>query len=89
MSQINQSINHYIIPLEGALKAIAELEPGHSPDSWLLSLKLLYDGEPSGQTSFNLHGYSEPEAKELVQNIYRHEYIMREIDDLLFGDSDT
>lgn len=79
---------HLIRHLEGKLQAVMELQPADPVDHWLLLLKLIYDGEPAGELSFNLHNYTEAEARDLAHNITQHGFIMREIDDLLFGDSE-
>lgn len=79
---------HLISHLEGSLRAVMELQPAAEAESWLLLVKLIYDGEPAGEISFNLLNYTEEEARHLAHNITDHGFIMREIDDLLFGDSE-
>ncbi|MBE0505596.1 MAG: hypothetical protein IBX50_02620 [Marinospirillum sp.] len=79
---------HLISHLEGNLRAVMELQPAAEAESWLLQVKLIYDGEPAGEISFNLLHYTEEEARHLAHNITDHGFIMREIDDLLFGDSE-
>lgn len=79
---------HLIRHLEGNLQAVMELQPREQGKHWYLLVKLIYAGEAAGEISFNLHNYSEDEARDLVHNITDHGFIMREIDDLLFGDSE-
>ena len=75
--------------LEGKLKAFIKLVPDTlMDDSWRLEVDLFYDNEPVGMTSFNLHGYKQDEAREIAQNIKHNQFIMREIDEYLWGDSD-
>ncbi len=76
-----------ITQLEGNLKAAVNLAQ-RDGQSWTLSLKLMYDGHPAGQLSFNLHGYDATEARDLATNIATHSFLMREIDEYLWGESD-
>lgn len=59
-----------------------------TPDAWRLDIKLTYHGDPAGHTSFNLHGYSQQEAEQVARNIRSNAYIMKEIDEQLWGESD-
>ena len=86
---------HYISVLEGKLKAAISLDPIllQGPDDtsnqvWRLSLTLFYDRDPAGKISFDLQGYSREEAEALAKNIPRSAFIMREIDEYLWGESD-
>lgn len=81
-----ESLN-LIARLEGKLKAAINLEP-LAADTWKLSLKLVYDGEPAGNLSFNLNGYGEEEARDIARNISSNPFLMREIDEFLWGESD-
>lgn len=56
--------------------------------SWLMLLDLFYDGDNTGQTSFNLHGYTLEEAQDVARNIADNPYMMKEIDEFLWGESD-
>ncbi|GAB1257729.1 hypothetical protein [Aurantivibrio plasticivorans] len=76
-----------ITALENRLKAAINLT-AMSDDGWLLSLKLMYDGEPAGELSFNLHGYSEDEALQIAKDVKNNHFLMREIDEYLWGESD-
>lgn len=76
-----------IAHLEGKLRAAINLEPV-TEDVWCLSLKLMYDGEPAGTLSFNLNGYDQGEALEVARNVSSNPYLMREIDEYLWGESD-
>ncbi len=76
-----------IAHLEGKLKAAVNLAPA-SADTWRLSLRLMYDGEPAGSLSFDLNGYDATEAREVAQNISDNAFLMREIDEYLWGESD-
>ncbi len=80
--------SHYISLLEGKLKAAIELRPTADETTWLLLLRLDFDGEPAGTTSFNLHGYSREEAEQVAANISDNPYLMKEIDEFLWGESD-
>ena len=77
----------FIATLEGKLKAAISLsEP--SRDHWILTIRLHYDGEPAGQLSFTLNGYHQAEAETIARNIRSNDYLMREIDEYLWGESD-
>ncbi|WP_276784381.1 hypothetical protein [Thalassolituus oleivorans] len=78
----------YIQRLEGQLMAAVELKPADGHDTWLINIKLSYHGEPAGHTSFNLHGYSQMEAENVARNIRSNAFIMKEIDEQLWGESD-
>lgn len=76
-----------ISQLEGRLKACISLNP-QEIDSWLMRVQLFYDGEPAGITSFNLQGYSAEEAEDIARNLKTNAFLMREIDEFLWGESD-
>lgn len=76
-----------IVQLEGKLKAAIHLQPIASK-LWELSLRLMYDGEPAGQLSFNLNGYSQQEAQAIARSVGSNDFLMREIDEYLWGESD-
>lgn len=78
----------FIQRLEGQLTAMIELHPTDKDSQWLLVIKLNYDGSEAGKTSFNLHGYTEEEATNVARNISNNPYIMKEIDEYLWGESD-
>lgn len=78
----------FIQRLEGSLTAMIELQPTQMADQWLLLIKLNYDGNEAGKASFNLHGYEEQEAINIAKNIPANPYIMKEIDEYLWGESD-
>lgn len=77
-----------ITPLEGELKAAVKLRPHQQPDCWLLEVALFHSGDPAGSTRFTLNGYSREEAERLARNIKGNQFMMREIDEQLWGDSD-
>lgn len=90
---------HFITQLEGKLKAMVQLRPVAiaaqdgatqeiEPRHWRLDIDLLYDGATAGKTSFNLHGYSRQEAEAVARNIRSNAYLMKEIDEFLWGESD-
>ena len=89
---MSEEITCYIQRLDGQLMAAVELTPAPSdtgaPDAWRLDIKLTYHGDPAGHTSFNLHGYSQQEAEQVARNIRSNAYIMKEIDEQLWGESD-
>ena len=79
---------NFITQLEGTLKAAIHLIPCNDDRTdWQMDIKLFYDGGPAGETSFNLQGYSEEEACDLVKNLSKNEYLMKEIDEYLWGES--
>ena len=80
--------SHYITLLEGRLKAAVELRPAAGADNWLLQVHLMYDGSPAGSVSFNLHDYRRDEAEAVAANIGDNPFLMREIDEFLWGESD-
>ena len=80
---------NFITQLEGTLKAVINLIPSNEDrTNWLMAIRLFYDGGPAGETSFTLEGYSEEEACELVKNLNKNEFLMKEIDEYLWGESD-
>lgn len=76
-----------ITHLEGHLKAAVELAPV-ATENWLLTITLMYDGAQAGKTSFNLNGYSRTEAEAIARTIKTNPFIMKEIDEFLWGESD-
>ncbi|MFK4752972.1 MULTISPECIES: hypothetical protein [Oceanospirillaceae] len=80
--------SHYLLQLEGKLRAIIELKPTSESDNWLLFVHMSYDGDTAGTTSFNLYGYSRDEAETLAANLKDNAFLMKEIDDYLWGESD-
>lgn len=75
--------------LEGNLKAAVALKPATADEqNWLLELRLMYDGSSVGTTSFNLYSYSREEAEHIARNIKSNQFIMKEIDEFLWGESD-
>jgi hypothetical protein len=76
-----------IYQLEGPLKACISLRL-QAVDSWLMAVKLIYDGESVGTISFNLQGYTESEAEDIARNLKSNASLMREIDEYLWGESD-
>lgn len=78
-----------ITPLEGNLKAAVQLRPvPRREHEWVLDINLFYDGNAAGTTSFNLYGYSRADAEQVARSIRDNEYLMKEIDDFLWGESD-
>ncbi|WP_018277213.1 hypothetical protein WKI13_14075 [Teredinibacter turnerae] len=80
---------NYITQLEGDLKACItlcshEINAGY----WNMRVQLFYENQPAGVASFNLHGYSQEEAESVAKNFNTNAYLMREIDEYLWGDSD-
>ena len=79
----------FITPLDGGLLACVSLqEHAEQKDAWLMRIKLMYDGELAGTTEFNLQGYSQSEAEALARDLRKNDYLMREIDEFLWGESD-
>ena len=76
-----------ISQLEGRLNAHISLSE-QSANYWLMRVQLFYDGEAAGTTSFNLEGYTEEEAEAVARNIKNNAFLMREIDEFLWGESD-
>lgn len=85
---------HFIAQLEGNLKAMVQLHPVAIAAQegelrhWRLDIDLFYDGDTAGKTSFNLHGYSRQEAEAVARNIRNNAFLMKEIDEFLWGESD-
>lgn len=78
-----------ITPLENKLRAYLCLRPDpHRVDTWLLEVQLFYEESPAGKTTFTLHGYSQDEAESVARNFRSNEYLMHEIDQVLWGESD-
>jgi hypothetical protein len=78
---------HFILVLERQLRAMVSLSEQRQ-DVWLLLVDLFYEEKPVGKTSFTLNGYSEDEAVEVARNLGSNSYLMKEIDDFLWGESD-
>lgn len=76
-----------IVQLEGKLRAAIHLQPV-ARQIWELSLMLVYDGKPAGNLSFNLNGYDQQEAQEIARSVPDNAFLMREIDEYLWGESD-
>lgn len=80
---------NYITRLEGELKAAVSLFSQQlNAGYWIMKVQLFYAGEPAGTTSFTLKGYSREEAEEVARNLPRNAFLMREIDEFLWGDND-
>lgn len=78
-----------ITQLERKLKACLSLSAApHGADAWLLEVQLFYDGAPAGTTTFNLQGYTQEEAEAIARDIRNNEFLMQEIDQFLWGESD-
>lgn len=79
----------FITHLEDKLRATISLRQEVSnPLFWTLQVRLFYDGEAAGTTSFKLNGYTQAEAEHLARHLGEHPYLMREIDEYLWGESD-
>ena len=75
--------------LEEKLKAFVSLKPReHEVDCWTMNVQLYYEGEHAGSTRFTLRGYNQQEAEDVARNIKSDAYLMREIDEYLWGESD-
>lgn len=80
---------NYITHLDGDLRACVSLQKHlNSDESWRMNVQLFYQGEAVGNTSFDLHGHSETEAQQVATNIKNSAFVMREIDEYLWGESD-
>ncbi|HBO95546.1 MAG TPA: hypothetical protein DD667_19850 [Gammaproteobacteria bacterium] len=80
---------NYISVLERSLKAHIRLNPcADEPQNWKLDIQLFYQGPPAGTTSFNLHGYTREEAEQVARTVKDNQFMMREIDEYLWGESD-
>lgn len=78
-----------IAQLEPRLSAYLRLSPIRDSDQdWLLQVQLFYDSKPAGNTNFNLIGHSAEEAESVARNLKHNAYLMREIDEYLWGESD-
>jgi hypothetical protein len=83
----NMGKHHFILVLERRLRAVVSLSEQRQ-DVWLLAVDLFYEEKPVGKTSFNLNGYTEDEAVDVARNLGSNSYLMKEIDDFLWGESD-
>ncbi len=82
-------ILNLITPLEGNLKAVVQLSPLPQPsDHWSLDVTLYYDGALAGKTGFILRGYSRQDAETIARTIKSNAFLMKEIDEYLWGESD-
>ncbi|MEE2733289.1 MAG: hypothetical protein VYA55_20890 [Pseudomonadota bacterium] len=80
---------NFITQLERNLKAHIRLNPDPQQSAdWNLEIQLFYQGHPAGRTSFNLHGYSQAEAENIARTVKDNHFMMREIDEYLWGESD-
>ncbi len=78
-----------IVQLEAKLKASVRLLPvPHRADTWLLEVRLYYEGRASGRTSFTLQGYSQAEAEAVARDIRNNDFLMQEIDQFLWSEND-
>lgn len=78
-----------ITHLEEKLRAAISLRPRRDePGCWTLHVRLFYDGESAGNTSFELNGYTAEEAESVARNLPENPFLMREIDEFLWGESD-
>ncbi|MAR90436.1 MAG: hypothetical protein SV765_13365 [Pseudomonadota bacterium] len=78
-----------ISQLERNLKAHIRLLPDEQQArDWKMEIQLFYQGHPAGSTSFNLHGYDQQEAEQIARNVKDNPFVMREIDEYLWGESD-
>ncbi len=80
---------NFISNLEGNLRACISLE-SHEKNAgyWIMRVQLFYQGEPAGVTSFNLQGYNQEEATDVAMNLNKNPFLMREIDEFLWGESE-
>lgn len=91
---------YFITLLEGRLQAAVRLQrleelttptdlsPSEQPADWQLAIRLVYDGIAVGTTAFTLHQHNADEARDVARNIGSNPYLMREIDEFLWGESD-
>ena len=56
--------------------------------TWLLHVRLAYENHPAGDMRFTLHNYSQAEARAIASNIRSNPFLMREIDEYLWSESD-
>ncbi|WP_244542093.1 hypothetical protein [Azotobacter beijerinckii] len=88
-SPASMEVFNLIVPLERKLKAYLRLLPEpHRTDTWLLEVRLFYEAEPAGRTSFTLNGYTQEEAEAVARNIRSNAYMMQEIDQYLWSEND-
>lgn len=85
---MTDDVQHYITLLEGKLQAAIELRPTQSATDWMLLVRLVYDGTPAGTAGFTLHGHSREDAEHVARNISSNAFMMKEIDEYLWGESD-
>lgn len=80
---------NFISHLEGDLRACISLD-SHELNAgyWYMRVQLFYQDEPAGVTSFTLQGYSQEEAEAVARDLPNNAFLMREIDEYLWGESD-
>jgi len=84
MEQLN-----FISHLEDKLRAGISLTSHESSTGyWHMRVQLYYENKPAGVASFTLQGYSREEAEDVARNLGKNAYLMREIDEFLWGESD-
>lgn len=70
-----------IVPLEAKLKAMVRLTPAPREEgTWLMALRLYYENDFVGNTSFTLRGHTQEEAEAVARGIPQNDYLMQEID---------
>ena len=77
-----------IIQLEDELLALASLFHNSMTGDRILKIELSYQSHFVGTKSFTLQEFSFEEAEELICELPKNQYIMREIDEFLAGNMD-
>lgn len=86
---MTMEVLNLITQLERNLKAFLRLRPDpRAPEAWHLDVQLYYEGERAGTTTFNLQGYTQDEAEDVARNLRHNDFLMHEIDQFLWGESD-
>lgn len=84
-----ENVLNLITQLESKLKALISLHAvDRNAGAWLMQVELLYENHPAGQLSFNLNGYSQPEAETIARDFRHNPELMQEVDLLLWGEMD-
>lgn len=79
----------FICPLESGLKLIAHLRAlDESGRCWVLDGEIFDTSVKVGSVSFTLSDYSLSEAETIARNIAKNPFMMRVIDEELWGEMD-
>lgn len=88
-SSAGNAVLTYIANLDAGVKAsISLISKETNAGYWLMKVHLYYEGKSAGITSFTLRGYSQDEAEQVARGLPKNAFLLREIDEFLWGESD-